>query len=147
MTHSNLCGVSVHHGSQCRTAGAGGQVRRHVTTRAGTEVELKADAVRVTLEPVAPPPGAQAMSLKARVAEFPANRRLFLIVKDLRARPNRHVLYHVYLEAPSDAAPDRMVQHHVGAVNFFNAVRHGMGAGGHAPQRRRHSRLRLRSER
>ena len=24
-----------------------------------------------------------------------------------------------------------MVQHHVGAVNFFNAVSHGMGAGGH----------------
>jgi tyrosinase len=112
-------------------AAAGGQVRRHVATRAGTEVELKADAVRVTLEPVVPPPGAQAMSLRARVAEIPANRRLFLIVKDLRAQAQPHVLYHVYLEVPSDAAPDKMVQHHVGAVNFFNAVSHGMGGGGH----------------
>ena len=52
-------------------------------------------------------------------------------MRDLHADAQPGVLYHVYLELPAGASGQRMEAHHVGVVNFFNAVSHGAAGHGH----------------
>jgi tyrosinase len=101
------------------------QAQRHAAT-AGGPIELKAQPVRVTLEPKPPADPNQPTALRDVVARMPAQRRLYLLVKGLQAQAQPNVLYHVYLELPdeADANAEKMKPYHVGAVNFFNAVRH-----------------------
>jgi tyrosinase len=102
--------------------------RQAATSRA--PIQLTGQAVRVTLEPKAPADPNQPAALREIVRALPAQRRLFLLVKDLKAQTQPNVLYHVYLELPDDADAQKKQAHHVGAVNFFNAVSHKGGTHG-----------------
>jgi tyrosinase len=114
----------------CRVAGSiilssVDSVKRRAAVSA--PVALGAAPVRATLEPAAPPAGAAggaAASLSTQIAALPANRHLYLVLKGLRAEALPEVLYHVYLEVPSDTAPEKREDLYVGAINFFDAV-HG----------------------
>lgn len=118
------------------------QTQQHAASTGGP-IELKAQAVRVTLEPKAPAAPNQPAALRDVVRTLPGQRRLYLLVKDLKADAQPNVLYHVYLELPDDADPQKQQAHHVGSVNFFGAVSHkggGHGVGrnaGAAPRKER----------
>jgi hypothetical protein len=99
--------------------------QRRLATAKATPIALGAGPVSVSLEPLPDPDGTKPFSLTARVKTFAAGRRFYLIVKDLRAAAQPGVLYHLYLELPSGATRAKKDAHHVGVVNFFNAVRHG----------------------
>jgi tyrosinase len=106
--------------------------KRRATVRA-TPVALGADPVQVTLEPLPEREGEVPVHLPNRVKSLEAERRLYLIVRDLRAETQPGVLYHVYLELPSGASREQLEAHHVGVLNFFHAVGHGEhGHGGEA---------------
>jgi tyrosinase len=85
-------------------------------------VTLGAAPIRATLET---PAGVASTSLADRVKVLPANKRLYLVLKNLRAQAQPGILYHVYLELPAGTAGQQGEQYHVGAVNFFDAVGHG----------------------
>ena len=63
-------------------------------------VALGAEPVRVTLQPTGAP-----VPLDARVQALTPDRQLYLVFKNLGAEAPPGVLYHVYLELPSDASP------------------------------------------
>lgn len=101
-------------------------------------VTLETEPVRVTLGPpnaagptptttAAPSAAApsQPLGLAARVAALPGNRRLYLVLRHLRADLQPGVLYHVYLDLPEDVEPTDEEAHHVGTINFFDAAAHG----------------------
>ena len=112
-------------------AGAGGQVRRHVTTRAGTGSGAEGRCCTSNARASGTTTRSPGNVSEGPGCGIPGQPPALFDRQGPSRQAQPHVLYHVYLEVPSDAAPDRMVQHHVGAVNFFNAVRHDMGAGGH----------------
>jgi tyrosinase len=85
-------------------------------------VELGAGPTRVALEPVASAPGAG--SLPERARGLSANRRLYLVVRDIRAAVAPGVMYNVYLDLPTASAPSDATPHHVGSIGFFGAVPH-----------------------
>lgn len=89
-------------------------------------VTLGAAPVRKTLEPRPSPTAAPAPPLPERVAALPASRRLYLVLRGLRAQAHPGVLYHVYLDLPADVSPAsaRATEHLAGAINFFDAVPH-----------------------
>jgi tyrosinase len=90
-----------------------------------TPITLGAEPVRVPLDPLPEGAGLEAVDLPNHVRSLAPGRRLYLVVKNLRAQTQPGVLYHLYLELPSDAARGQMAAHHVGVVNFFHAVGHG----------------------
>lgn len=103
-------------------------------------VPLSPTAVRVTLEPPPALGAAPAVPLADRVRAL-GGRRLFLVIKGLRAQVQPEVLYHVYLELPPGTAPEGESRHYVGTVNFFDAVGltghedHGPAAAGAVPDK------------
>jgi tyrosinase len=95
---------------------------------AGTGVALAAKPVRVQLDGA----GAQepAQPLTQRLQAAPKEHRVFLVLSRLQAQVQPEVLYHVYLELPEGAAPEKNADYHVGSLTFFDAIRldHGDGA-------------------
>jgi tyrosinase len=93
-------------------------------------VELSATPVQVTLEP---PPGAEIenVPLTERVKRLSAGRRLYLVVKNLGAKAQPSVVYHVYLGLPPGTRPKpgKSDPHYVGTLNFFDAE-HGVRSEG-----------------
>jgi tyrosinase len=100
-----------------------------------------ATPVRVNLQAAAPPspaptqaPGATsaASPLSARLSALPENRRLYLVLSDVKADDQPEALYRIYLDLPGDGAPsDPVNSHYVGTFNFFAAVPHGDDHAGH----------------
>ena len=70
-------------------------------------------------------PEAVSAKLSAVVRTLKADEGLFLVLRTLHANVNPDVLYHVYLGLPEGADPETAAEHHVGVINFFNAVGHG----------------------
>lgn len=60
--------------------------------------------------------------LDNHVRELPTGRRLYLILKNLKAAQPPGVLYHVYLDLPENATPVKSDPHHAGVLNFFGAT-------------------------
>jgi tyrosinase len=90
--------------------------------------------VRVNLQAAAPSPAptlapgatSAASPLSAKLSVLPENRRLYLVLNDIKAEDQPEVLYRVYLDLPNDGAPsDPVNSHYVGTFNFFAAVPHG----------------------
>lgn len=104
-------------------AAAAIQTRAAVPTKG---IELGDSPVRVTLEP----PPASTLLLSAHVRNLRSNRRIYLVVRDIRANTQPGVLYHLFLEAPSGNPPVQVETHHVGTLSFFDAVDPG-DHGGH----------------
>jgi hypothetical protein len=85
---------------------------------------LGAGPVRVNLEPAAAPEGV-AGTLSERVKSLAAEKKLYLVLRGLRAEAQPGVLYHVYLDLPEGTPLEKGHPHYAGAINFFDATAHG----------------------
>jgi tyrosinase len=92
-----------------------------LAARVAGPVALSAAPVRLALQP--PTPGAT-FSLESQVHSLLPERKMYLLMKNLRAEAQPGVLYHVYLDLPSGTTPKKGDVHHVGIVNFFEAAAH-----------------------
>jgi tyrosinase len=97
------------------------------TAAVARKLALGARPSRALLQPV----DARQGSFSDRVRNLPAGHRLYLVLEDLFAETPPEVVYDVYLNlAPGASAKDAM-RHHVGDLNFFEAVGHeSHGPGG-----------------
>jgi tyrosinase len=105
-----------------------------VAKTAAGPVALGAAPVRVevkaTVSPtVAAPPGASPLS--ARLSALPEQRRLYLVLSNIKADDQPEAMFRVYLDLPGEPPSDPINSHYVGSFNFFAAVPHGEG-GEHA---------------
>jgi tyrosinase len=100
------------------------KAQKPVAAMKAASIKLGADPVKVTLEPVPPAEGEAAAPFAMRVKELPPGRRLFLVVKDLRAEQQPGVLYDLYLEIPEGVTGDKRKDYFIGTVNFFHAAGH-----------------------
>jgi tyrosinase len=89
-----------------------------------TAMVLGPGPVRINLEPAPTPEGAVA-PLTARVKNLAGEKKLYLVLRKLRAEAPPGVLYHVYLDLPQGAPLEKGQPHYVGAINFFDATAHG----------------------
>lgn len=85
---------------------------------------LGAERVRVKLEPPTGTPRG-APSLADRVRSLPPERRLYLVLRKLRAEAQPGVLYTLYLELPPSLSLRNAAPYRVGIINFFDAVEQG----------------------
>jgi len=90
----------------------------------GDPVQLTPGAVRVTLERGDSAQAASSTTLADKVRRLRAGRRLYVIVKNLRADLDPGVLYHVYLELPSATSPAKGSANYIGTIHFFDATGH-----------------------
>jgi hypothetical protein len=86
-----------------------------------TEVLARAGAVALGRGPVEVALEAPEGPLDARVAALGADRKLFLVLRDIRTTEQPGVLYRIYLGLPRGAQPVPDGFHAVGALNLFNA--------------------------
>ena len=95
-------------------------------------IGLAAGAVHITLAT-----GADVSTqggIAAYVAALPDTRRIYLVLGDLRARQQPGTLFHIFLDFPPGPVPGQDDPRHLGAVNFFSAVRlQGSEPGGTVP--------------
>lgn len=101
----------------CMAAGARAQPSDAMSgevlaTAAPGAVPLNGPATRVTLAPV---PGTE--NLGGRLTALVRDRRLFLVLDDLRAEVQPGIVYEIYLGLPPGAVADDA--HFVGTLNFF----------------------------
>jgi len=104
---------------------AAAKTQTKVATVKATPIKLGADAVKVTLDPFSDQDNKTPTPFRARVESLKEGRRFFIVVRGLHADQQPGVLYHIYLELPRDATDEQRNAHHVGALNFFDAVSHG----------------------
>jgi hypothetical protein len=88
-----------------------------IIAKARGPVALKPEGVRVALEPATSE--ARKISLAAQIAKLRNNRRLYLVIRDLRAENPPESIYQVYLNLPSDNKIDRDKTNSVGSINFY----------------------------
>ncbi len=94
-------------------------------------IALGAAPVQVNVQAAATPttaPGAApaAAPLAARLSALPENRRLYLVLNNIKAEAPPEILYRVYLDLPEGNAPsDPINSNYVGSFNFFDAIPHG----------------------
>jgi tyrosinase len=101
------------------------------TPAAAGAVTLGTGPARVDLRATETPsvaagaPGGAAAPLAARVEALPANRRIYLVLRNLSAAMSPEAIYRVYLDLPEGASDDPLNSHYVGSFNFFDAAAHG----------------------
>jgi tyrosinase len=91
-------------------------------------IALGAAPVRVNVQAAASPTAAApgAAPLAARLSALPENRRLYLVINNIKAEAPPETLYRVYLDLPEGTPPsDPINSNYVGSFNFFDAVPHG----------------------
>jgi tyrosinase len=95
-------------------------------------IALGAAPVRVNVQAAASPPAVApgaapaAAPLAARLSALPENRRLYLVINNIKADAQPGTLYRVYLDLPEGTPPsDPLNSNYVGSFNFFDAVPHG----------------------
>jgi tyrosinase len=91
-------------------------------------IALGAAPVRVNVQAAASPAAAApgASPLAARLSALPENRRLYLVISNIKADAPPETVYRVYLDLPEGDAPsDPINSNYVGSFNFFDAVPHG----------------------
>jgi tyrosinase len=82
---------------------------------------LTKQPVRMNLELRAPE--AQ-KGLQKHTQSLPPERKLYLVIKNLRANLHPETVYHVYLDLPAGTDPKNAQNYEVGTINFFNSVPH-----------------------
>jgi len=88
-------------------------------------VTLGANPVRVTLTPPSES-GLTPVPLTARVRNLPTSRRLYLVLRNLRAEAQPGILYQLYIDLPAGTTAGRGTSYRVGTLNFFDAVGHNV---------------------
>ena len=100
-------------------------------------VELGAAPVRVNVQgsaaapAAAPASGTAAGPLAASLSALPENRRLYLVLNNVKANAPPEAVYRVYLDLPDGPPSDPLNSHYVGTFNLFDAVPHGDDHAGH----------------
>ena len=84
---------------------------------------LGAQASQVTLEPT-PGTAAGAADFSQKVRALKPGKHLYLVIDNIRADAQPGVLYHIYIDLPSGAAPRGATAHKLGVINFFEAAGH-----------------------
>ncbi len=94
-----------------------------------TSLSLKDKPVRCTLEPISkrPPPAAateqeRSPTVPEMVKALAPDRKLLLVVKDLRTNVQPGVIYNLFLDLPDGASSQVADEHFAGSLNFFNAI-------------------------
>jgi hypothetical protein len=75
---------------------------------------------RVSLAPAVGQEAGGTLGLWLR--KLPPDRKIYLVLRDLRASAPPGVLFHVYLDLPEGAKPSKDDPHNVGSFNLFNEV-------------------------
>ena len=98
------------------------------TRAVGGAVELSSAPMQVNLD--APPGPEGAVSLKDRIRQLKAGKRLYVVAKKLRADVQPGVVYNVYFDLPAGTTPKpgKRDPHYVGTLNFFDTSEHEGGA-------------------
>jgi len=94
-------------------------------------IPIEPTGTRVTLSPAPTAAAAAPAPFTARVEALPAEKQLYLVIKNFRADMQPGVVYQVYLDLPPAGAPNTGEGHYVGTLNFFGVVPHD-GHEGHA---------------
>jgi tyrosinase len=103
------------------------QAAEPITVVSTTAMELTAAPAKRRLSS---PGGAQAtVDLGTRIERLQPTRRLYVVIRDLKADIQPGVIYHVYLEVAAGATTPKS-EHWIGSINFFDAGDHGAH---HAP--------------
>jgi tyrosinase len=97
-------------------------------------VALGAAPTSIALRAAGPtPPSAPSPSLLAtRLSALAEDRRLYLVIGNIKADAPPETLFRVYLDLPDGPPSDPINSHYVGSFNFFDAVPHGDDHAGHA---------------
>lgn len=90
-------------------------------------IQLGRTATKTTLAPLSGPQAT--VPLGQRIERLPANRRLFLIVRNVVTDIQPDVLYHLWLELPANAPGAQAQEFYVGAIHFFDASHRHEGQG------------------
>ena len=86
-------------------------------------VELREEAARLPLTQPSSRPQVEPFTL--HVQRMAPEKRIFLVLRNLHADAHPGVLFHVFLDVPANTLPRQALEHRVGIINFFDAVRHG----------------------
>ena len=90
-----------------------------VLTSGTRAIELGAEPTRVTLSSAN---GDRPRTLAMRLQKLAPGRKLFVVIRGLRAEVQPGVLYHAYLDLPSGTEPKANDPRHIGVLNFFAAA-------------------------
>lgn len=82
-----------------------------------TPITLGKTPVRATL--AAPPSPQATVPLATRIQNLPPDRRLLLVLRNLKTDVQPGVLYHLYLELPSETPGAAAEEYYIGNINFF----------------------------
>jgi hypothetical protein len=94
-----------------------------VRARMGSDhITLGQKPVTVELSSVPAPKGERALTLPETVRALASDRKLYLVVRDLRTNAQPGVTYSLYLDLPPRASPEAAQKHFAGNVNFFSAT-------------------------
>jgi tyrosinase len=137
--YDQLIGAALVAASDISVFSAVAQSSAHAVTVAKTSggpIQLGNAAVRATVQPAGPPLAGAAQGaspLSARLQALPEDRRLYLVLNNIKSDIQPETLYRVYLDLPEGASSDDPVNSsYVGSFNFFDAVPHGDQHADHA---------------
>lgn len=94
-------------------SGSGKENGELMTLAAAGPVTLGSEPTQVVLE---------GRNLVSSLEAIEPNRRIFLILRDLYASEQPGVLYHILLDLPPGARPEKDDIHRVGLLSFYNSV-------------------------
>jgi tyrosinase len=98
-----------------------------IAAMAPAALNLTANAATASLDPV-PSPGAAPKPLAAHLASKTPSKRIYVVLRQIRADAQPGVLYRVYLDLPDHPSKQQRADHSIGTINFFSFVRHGHAA-------------------
>ena len=104
------------HANDSPSSGNTNRQARLISRTAGPIV-LGADPVRISLSPT----DTDGKGLAARLDKLESGKSIYLVLKDLSTVEQPGVLYHVYLDLPATAAPEKNDPHYVDSISFFDA--------------------------
>jgi len=87
------------------------------------EIPLTAQTTRLAMT-TAKVPQAPQEAFTAHVAKLAPDKRVYLVIKNLRSDTHPGVTYQVFIDVPSGRSLNQASAHRVGTINFFGAVTH-----------------------
>jgi len=108
-------------GNSLSLAGAGSKDELSLIAETTEPVTLSGRQTRIVLRPTASA-GSTDKTLAERFGALTAGRRIYVVLRNLRATQQPGVLYRLYLDLPADQKTTRTnARHVVGIFNFYNA--------------------------
>jgi tyrosinase len=87
------------------------------------EIPLTAQTTRLAMT-TTKLPQAPREAFTAHVAKLAPDKRIYLVIKNLRSDTHPGVTYQVFLDVPAGKSLNQAAAHRVGTINFFGAVTH-----------------------